>query len=294
MLERLSSKSTRVITLAQEEARRLGHSFVDPEQILLGLIAEGTGVTADLCRLRDVTLEDARIEVEKIIGRGSEPVAEAIPLTPQAERVLELSLEEAERLNSEIIEPEHLLLGLVREEEGVDKGVAIRVLENLGYDLGEIRTSILNSINGQTNQANQANQANQGDRVDYCSAVDCSVNSCRVGDCGVGDCGVGDCGVGDCGGADCSSIDCGSADCGSADCGSCFIATAVYGSYDAPQVITLRYFRDKALMPHRVGRLLVAAYYQLSPPLAKGLKTSPFFAKPVRYILNKFVTWLEK
>jgi hypothetical protein len=292
MVERLSSKSMRVMTLAQEEARRLGHSFVDTEQILLGLIAESTGVIADLCRSKDITLEDARIEVEKIIGRGSEPVPEDIPLTPQAERVLELSLAEAEQLNSEIVEPEHLLLGLVTEEEGVDKGVAIRVLENLGYDLGEIRTSILNSLNG---QVNQDNPVNRGDRFDYCSVGDCGVNYCSVGDCGVGDCGVGDCNSADCSGADCSGADCsGCGDCSGADCGSCFIATAVYGSYDAPQVITLRYFRDKKLMPHRVGRLFVATYYQLSPPLAKGLKTSPFFAAPVRYILNKFVAWLEK
>ena len=116
--------------LAQEEARRLGHNFVGTEQILLGLIGEGTGVAAKVLKSLGVNLKDSRIEVEKIIGRGSGFVAVEIPFTPRAKRVLELSLEEARQLGHNYIGTEHLLLGLIREGEGV----AARVLENLGID----------------------------------------------------------------------------------------------------------------------------------------------------------------
>ncbi|MED5321005.1 MAG: Clp protease N-terminal domain-containing protein, partial [Cyanobacteriota bacterium] len=95
MFERFTEKAIKVIMLAQEEARRLGHNFVGTEQILLGLIGEGTGVAAKVLKSMGVNLKDARVEVEKIIGRGSGFVAVEIPFTPRAKRVLELSLEEA-------------------------------------------------------------------------------------------------------------------------------------------------------------------------------------------------------
>ena len=98
MFERFTEKAIKVIMLAQEEARRLGHNFVGTEQILLGLIGEGTGVAAKVLKSMGVNLKDARIEVEKIIGRGSGFVAVEIPFTPRAKRVLELSLEEARQL----------------------------------------------------------------------------------------------------------------------------------------------------------------------------------------------------
>ena len=93
MFERFTEKAIKVIMLAQEEARRLGHNFVGTEQILLGLIGEGTGVAAKVLKSLGVNLKDSRIEVEKIIGRGSGFVAVEIPFTPRAKRVLELSLE---------------------------------------------------------------------------------------------------------------------------------------------------------------------------------------------------------
>ncbi len=128
--------------LAQEEARRLGHNFVGTEQILLGLIGEGTGVAAKVLKSMGVNLKDSRVEVEKIIGRGSGFVAVEIPFTPRAKRVLELSLEEARQLGHNYIGTEHLLLGLIREGEGV----AARVLENLGVDLSKVRTQVIRML----------------------------------------------------------------------------------------------------------------------------------------------------
>jgi ATP-dependent Clp protease ATP-binding subunit ClpC len=142
MFERFTEKAIKVIMLAQEEARRLGHNFVGTEQILLGLIGEGTGVAAKVLKSMGVNLKDARIEVEKIIGRGSGFVAVEIPFTPRAKRVLELSLEEARQLGHNYIGTEHLLLGLIREGEGV----AARVLENLGVDLGKVRTQVIRML----------------------------------------------------------------------------------------------------------------------------------------------------
>jgi len=139
MFERFTEKAIKVIMLAQEEARRLGHNFVGTEQILLGLIGEGTGIAAKVLKSMGVNLKDARVEVEKIIGRGSGFVAVEIPFTPRAKRVLELSLEEARQLGHNYIGTEHLLLGLLREGEGV----AARVLENLSLDLSKVRTQVI-------------------------------------------------------------------------------------------------------------------------------------------------------
>ncbi len=142
MFERFTEKAIKVIMLAQEEARRLGHNFVGTEQILLGLIGEGTGVAAKVLKSLGVNLKDSRIEVEKIIGRGSGFVAVEIPFTPRAKRVLELSLEEARQLGHNYIGTEHLLLGLIREGEGV----AARVLENLSIDLTKVRTQVIRML----------------------------------------------------------------------------------------------------------------------------------------------------
>nr|YP_009660572.1 Clp protease ATP binding subunit [Corallina chilensis]QCS25520.1 Clp protease ATP binding subunit [Corallina chilensis] len=142
MFERFTEKAIKVIMLAQEEARRLGHNFVGTEQILLGLIGEGTGIAAQVLKSMNVNLKDARIEVEKIIGRGSGFVAVEIPFTPRAKRVLELSLEEARQLGHNYIGTEHLLMGLVREGEGV----AARVLENLAVNVSSIRTEVIQML----------------------------------------------------------------------------------------------------------------------------------------------------
>jgi ATP-dependent Clp protease ATP-binding subunit ClpC len=101
MFERFTEKAIKVVMLAQEEARRLGHNFVGTEQILLGLIGESTGIAAKVLKSMGVNLKDARVEVEKIIGRGSGFVAVEIPFTPRAKRVLELSLEEARQLGEQ-------------------------------------------------------------------------------------------------------------------------------------------------------------------------------------------------
>ena len=142
MFERFTEKAIKVIMLAQEEARRLGHNFVGTEQVLLGLIGEGTGIAAKTLKSMGVNLKDARVEVEKIIGRGSGFVAVEIPFTPRAKRVLELSWDEARQLGHNYIGTEHLLLGLTREGEGV----AARVLENLGVDLNKIRSNVVKML----------------------------------------------------------------------------------------------------------------------------------------------------
>lgn len=142
MFERFTEKAIKVIMLAQEEARRLGHNFVGTEQVLLGLIGEGTGIAAKTLKSMGVNLKDARVEVEKIIGRGSGFVAVEIPFTPRAKRVLELSWDEARQLGHNYIGTEHLLLGLIREGEGV----AARVLENLGVDLNKIRSNVVKML----------------------------------------------------------------------------------------------------------------------------------------------------
>nr|QCI05872.1 Clp protease ATP binding subunit [Dasysiphonia japonica] len=154
MFERFTEKAIKVIMLAQEEARRLGHNFVGTEQILLGLIGEGTGIAAQVLKSMNVNLKDARIEVEKIIGRGSGFVAVEIPFTPRAKRVLELSLEEARQLGHNYIGTEHLLMGLVREGEGV----AARVLENLAVNVASIRAEVIQML-GDNTEVNATNNS---------------------------------------------------------------------------------------------------------------------------------------
>src|SRR6202789_4671165 len=149
MFERFTEKAIKVIMLAQEEARRLGHNFVGTEQILLGLIGEETGVAGKAIKSMGVHFKDARVEVEKIIGRGSGFVAVEIPFTPRAKRVLELSWDEARQLGHNYIGTEHLLLGLVREGEGV----AARALENLGVDPSKIRGEITKLLGVETSVA---------------------------------------------------------------------------------------------------------------------------------------------
>jgi hypothetical protein len=137
--DRFTEKALKVIFLAQEESRRLGHNFVGTEQILLGSIGESTGVAAKALKSLGVNVKDARVEVEKIIGRGSGFVAVEIPFTPRAKRVLDLAWSEAKTLKHDYIGTEHLLLGVIEEGEGV----AVRVLENLGLDPAKVRSKVL-------------------------------------------------------------------------------------------------------------------------------------------------------
>ena len=142
MFERFTEKAIKVIMLSQEEARRLGHNFVSTELILLGLIGEGTGIGAKVLKSMGVNLKDARVEIEKIIGRGSGHVAIEIPFTPRAKRVLELSWDEARQLGHNYIGTEHLLLGIIREGDGI----ASKVLEKIGVDVEKLRQSTLELI----------------------------------------------------------------------------------------------------------------------------------------------------
>jgi ATP-dependent Clp protease ATP-binding subunit ClpC len=144
MFERFTEKAIKVIMLAQEEACRLGHNFVGTEQILLGLIGEGTAIAARSLKSMGVNLKDARVEVEKIIGRGSGFVAVEIPFTPRAKRVLELSWDWARQFGHNYIGTEHLLLGLLTEgkQEG-GGGIAHRVLENLRIPADQVEQRVL-------------------------------------------------------------------------------------------------------------------------------------------------------
>ena len=142
MFEHFTSEAIRVIMLAQEEARRLGHNFVGTEQILLGLMGEGTGVAAKVLTELGVTLKDARREVEKIIGRGSGFVPPEIPFTPKVKSLFEQSFKEARSLGHNYINTEHLLLGLTEAGEGV----AAKVLQNLGVELKTLRTAVVRRL----------------------------------------------------------------------------------------------------------------------------------------------------
>ena len=142
MFERFTEKAIKVVMLSQEESRRLGHNFVGTEQILLGLIGEGTGVAYKVLRAENLNLKDARMEVERIIGRGSGFVAVEIPFTPRAKRVLENSIEESRDLGHGYIGTEHILLALLDE----DDGVAWRLFEDLKIDIEKLRADVLVAI----------------------------------------------------------------------------------------------------------------------------------------------------
>ncbi|MBD2046071.1 ATP-dependent Clp protease ATP-binding subunit [Coleofasciculus sp. FACHB-64] len=142
MFQHFTDKAVRVIMLSQEEARRLGHNLVGTEQLLLGLIAEGTGVAAKVLIDQGITLQACRIEVEKIIGRGSRFVPSEIPFTPKVKRVFEQAFLEAKAFGHNYVGPEHLLLGLIQEGEGV----AAKVLQNLNADPDNIRTAVIRML----------------------------------------------------------------------------------------------------------------------------------------------------
>jgi parallel beta-helix repeat protein len=142
MFEQFTEKAIKVVMLAQEEARRAGHNSVGTGELLLGLIAEATGVAAQVLRTAGVKLKEARLEVEKISGRGEGFGNSDLSLNGHAKRVFELSIEEAERLKRKEIAPEHLLLGLLRDGEGT----AIRVLQNLRVEPIELRTQVLRRL----------------------------------------------------------------------------------------------------------------------------------------------------
>jgi ATP-dependent Clp protease ATP-binding subunit ClpC len=138
MFEQFTDKAIRVIILAQEEARRLGHNFVGTEQILLGLIGEQTGIAAKVLNSLGVTLTVARLEVETLLGRGSSIISAEVPFTPRGKRILELALKEVQQIKHKYVDTEHLLLGLIQDGEGI----AAQVLINLEISLEEIRVRV--------------------------------------------------------------------------------------------------------------------------------------------------------
>jgi ATP-dependent Clp protease ATP-binding subunit ClpC len=144
VFERFTDRARQVLTLAQEEARLLNHSFIGTEHILLGLIREGEGVGAKALQSLGVSLEAVREKVEEMIGMTGTVPSGAPPFTPRAKKVLELSLREALQMNHHYIGTEHILLGLVREGEGV----AATVLVSLGADLGRVRQEVIRLISG--------------------------------------------------------------------------------------------------------------------------------------------------
>jgi len=144
MFERFTDRARRVVVLAQEEARMLNHNYIGTEHILLGLIHEGEGVAAKALEALNISLEAVRSQVEEIIGQGQQAPSGHIPFTPRAKKVLELSLREALQLCHNYIGTEHILLGLIREGEGV----AAQVLVKLGADLARVRNQVIQLLSG--------------------------------------------------------------------------------------------------------------------------------------------------
>ena len=144
MFERFTDRARRVVVLAQEEARMLNHNYIGTEHILLGLIHEGEGVAAKALESLGISLDAVREQVQEIIGQGQQAPSGHIPFTPRAKKVLELSLREALQLGHNYIGTEHILLGLIREGEGV----AAQVLVKLGADLNRVRQQVIQLLSG--------------------------------------------------------------------------------------------------------------------------------------------------
>jgi ATP-dependent Clp protease ATP-binding subunit ClpC len=155
LFERFTDRARRVVVLAQEEARLLNHNYIGTEHILLGLIHEGEGVAAKALESLGISLEAVRSQVEEIIGQGGSSPSGHIPFTPRAKKVLELSLREALQLGHNYIGTEHILLGLIREGEGV----AAQVLVKLGADLSRVRQQVIQLLSGYSGPAGQGEKA---------------------------------------------------------------------------------------------------------------------------------------
>ncbi|MGQ9475718.1 MAG: ATP-dependent Clp protease ATP-binding subunit [Actinomycetota bacterium] len=157
MFQRFSDRARRVVVLAQEEARMLNHNYIGTEHLLLGLIQEGEGVAAKALESMGISLEAVRSQVEEIIGRGSTAPTGHIPFTPRAKKVLELSLREALQLGHNYIGTEHILLGLIREGEGV----AAQVLTKLGADLDRVRNQVVQLLTGASASSRETSHASE-------------------------------------------------------------------------------------------------------------------------------------
>src|SRR6058998_2384651 len=143
MFERFTDRARKVMALANQEAQRFNHEYIGTEHILLGLVKEGSGVGANVLKNLDVDLRKVRLEVEKLVKSGPDMVTMGkLPQTPRAKKVIEYAIEEARNLNHNYVGTEHLLLGLLREQEGV----AAQVLMNLNLKLEEVREEVLNLL----------------------------------------------------------------------------------------------------------------------------------------------------
>src|SRR5258708_2065520 len=161
VFERFTDRARRVVVLAQEEARLLNHNYIGTEHILLGLIHEGEGVAAKALESLGISLEAVRAQVEEIIGHGGSAPSGHIPFTPRAKKVLDLSLREALQLGHNYIGTEHILLGLIREGEGV----AAQVLVKLGADLSRVRQQVIQLLSGYSGPGAASSGAAPGDKA---------------------------------------------------------------------------------------------------------------------------------
>src|SRR5436190_7314228 len=152
--DKFTERARRVLTLAQEEAQRFNHNYIGTEHLLLGLVREGDGVAARVLNNLGVQLPKVRSAVEFIIGRGESMIMGEIGLTPRAKKVIELAVDEARRLNHHYIGTEHLLLGLVREGEGIAAGV----LESLGVSLEKVRAQVIEVLHSSSGYSTSSYQ----------------------------------------------------------------------------------------------------------------------------------------
>ena len=158
MFERLTDRARKVMALANQEAQRFNHEYIGTEHILLGLVKEGSGVGANVLKNLDIDLRKVRLEVEKLVKSGPEMVTMGkLPQTPRAKKVIEYAIEEARNLNHNYVGTEHLLLGLLREHDGV----AAQVLMNLGLKLEEVRDEVLNLLGAGVEPEEQTPEAGE-------------------------------------------------------------------------------------------------------------------------------------
>ena len=171
MFERFTDRARRVVVLAQEEARMLNHNYIGTEHILLGLLHEGEGAAYQALTALDISLDTVRAKVEEIIGTGQKEASGHIPFTPRAKKVLELSLRESLQLGHSYIGTEHILLGLLREGEGV----AAQVLVKMGTDLNRVRQRVVELLHGRSGERpseGRMRARSAGDILDLLDALD--------------------------------------------------------------------------------------------------------------------------
>jgi len=161
MFGRFTERAQQVLVLAQDEARRLNHNFIGTEHLLLGLVKEGAGIAARVLQNAGIDLNRLRQEVEKIIPKGEKTLSQSISYTPRAKRVIELSIEESQNLGHNYIGTEHLLLGLLREGEGI----AAQVLTNIGIDLKRARKEVIQLLGGEESHGGGFRSAKPGQQT---------------------------------------------------------------------------------------------------------------------------------